>query len=238
MLNIPDDQRVEPRYDCPVCIGLPMEKLTLALSERSFTLDSCNGCGGVWFDAGEMTLAVKLGSSKILSQQDKALRFVPRPMACHGCGDLIGRRLFKCPSCDWQNVLACPVCETAMERRSVASFVINTCSTCDGIWLDRPELQSTAWIFKNLEFQRLPTNASGFTSSGLNHTNPSSGLIDPGVQVGLELLSHSPEAGQAIVEVSASLVEVLAAGLEAAPEAAGAILELIGAILGGLLSGL
>jgi hypothetical protein len=70
------------------------------------------------------------------------------------------------------------------------------------------------------------------------HTGLSSGLIDPSLQVGLEILSHSPAATEAMLEGASGLVELLAVGLEAAPEAAGAVLELIGAILGGLLSGL
>jgi Zn-finger nucleic acid-binding protein len=135
MLNTVDDglqparghRAPETRYDCPVCIGLPMEKLELARSGRSFMLDGCKGCGGIWFDAGELKLVAELGSAQILGGQDEILRFAPRPMACHQCGDLMSRNLHQCPSCNWQNVIDCPVCDTAMERRSVSSFRIDTC---------------------------------------------------------------------------------------------------------------
>jgi Zn-finger nucleic acid-binding protein len=243
MLNVPADRAMETRYDCPVCLGLPMEKLQLALSGRTFTLDGCQGCGGIWFDAGEMKLGVELGSSPILGEPDEILRFAPKPMACHGCGDLMGRNLDQCPSCGWQNVIDCPVCETAMDRRSVAHLVIDTCPTCDGTWLDRVELRSMAHLSQSPDFQGAPPDTAGFARAGSSH--PSSGFVD-GTQIAVEILAHGgPAAGQALVEASAgvveassSLVEVLAVGLEAAPEVAGAVLEAIGAILGGLLSGL
>jgi Zn-finger nucleic acid-binding protein len=247
----PDDRAIEIRYDCPVCIGLPMDKLKFALSGRSFTLDGCKGCGGIWFDAGEMKWASKLSSDKILGEDDSILRLAPKPMTCHGCGDLMGRNFHKCPSCGWKNVIDCPVCETAMDRRSVSNLVIDTCSTCDGTWLDRVELRSIAHLSNRYEADldcnrssnRSSTGTSGFTTAGFNSASPSSGLIDvvDGTQVVVEILSHTPEAGQALVESSSGLVEMLGAGLEAAPEVAGGALEAIGAIfelLGGLFSGL
>jgi hypothetical protein len=53
----------------------------------------------------------------------------------------------------------------------------------------------------------------------------------------VEILSHTPETGEGLVEVSSGLVEVLGAGLEASGELAGLVVEAIGALLGGLLSG-
>ncbi len=244
-----DETQVESRYDCPVCVGLPMEKLKFALSGRSFTLDGCKGCGGIWFDAGEMKLASGLSSETILGEEDSILRLAPKPMACHGCGDLMGRNFHKCPSCGWKNVIDCPVCETAMERRSVANLVIDTCSTCDGTWLDRVELRSIAHLSKRCEAHRSPAqfstidtsgfNTSGFNTSGFNSSSSSSGLTDvvDGTQIVVEILSHTPEMGQALVEVSSGLVEVLGAGLEASGELAGPVVEAIGGLLAALLSG-
>lgn len=253
MLNtdhIPDDRAVETRYDCPVCVGLPMDKLTFALSGRSFTLDGCKGCGGIWFEVGEMKLAAELGSSQILGQQDAIPYLASKPMACHGCGDLMERNFHKCPSCGWKNVIDCPHCETAMERRSIANLVIDSCSTCDGTWLDRVELRSIAALSRSRDAQNASTNASGFTSSELSRSSSSSSFAESGfaepsfsnmvdiTQIVIEALPSTPEAGQAIVETSASLVEVLAAGLEAAPELAGAVVEGIAGLVASLLSGL
>jgi Zn-finger nucleic acid-binding protein len=254
---------VEERYDCPVCVGLPMEKLKFALSGRSFTLDGCKGCGGIWFDAGEMKLAAELGSSSLLGEQDEILRLAPKPMACHSCGDLMGRNFHKCPSCGWKNVIDCPVCEIAMDRRSVSNFVIDQCPSCEGTWLDRIELRSIAHLSKTQQSKRSSTHSDGFTSSGFNSSgfsssgfsssgfsssgfsssSSSSGFTDAidGTQAVVEILAHTPEAGQAMVEMSSGLVEVLGAGLEAVPEVAGVAVEAIGGIfelLGGLLSGL
>jgi Zn-finger nucleic acid-binding protein len=247
MLNSPDDRAIETRYDCPVCVGLPMEKLKFALSGRSFTLDGCKGCGGIWFDAGEMKWASELGSSKILGDQDEILRLASKPMACHGCGDLMGRNLHQCPYCGWKNVIDCPVCDVAMDRRSVANLVIDTCSSCHGTWLDRVELRSIAHLSKHQDSKSSSTNSDGFTTcgfsrSGLSSSSTSSGFTDviDGTQIVVELLPYTPEAGEALVEVSSGLVEVLGSALEAAPEVAGVAVEAIGAIfemLGGLLSG-
>jgi Zn-finger nucleic acid-binding protein len=246
--NFPDDRAIETRYDCPVCIGLPMDKLKFALSGRSFTLDGCKGCGGIWFDAGEMKLASELSSDKILGEEDSILRLAAKPMACHGCGDLMGRNFHKCPSCGWENVIDCPVCVTAMERRSVSNLVIDICRTCEGTWLDRVELRSIAHLSKTQQSKTSAPNSDGFTtsgfnSSGFNSSSSSSGFTDAidGTQAVVEILAYTPEAGQAMVEASSGLVEVLGAGLEAVPEVAGAAVEAIGGIfelLGGLLSGL
>lgn len=242
---------IESCYDCPVCLGLPMEKLKFALSSgRSFTLDGCKRCEGIWFDAEEMRLAAALDCSQLSGDPDSSVRLAPKPMTCHGCGDLMSRNFHQCPSCAWKNVINCPVCETAMERRSVNNLVIDICSSCDGTWLDRVELRSIAQIAKHQEFKHSAMDPfeftpSTFTPSTVNHSSSSSGFSESGVsnavdgaQVGFEILSHTPEAGEAIVEAAAGLVEVLGAGLEAVPEVAGAVVEGIAALLGALFSGL
>ncbi len=247
--HFPDDRAVETRYDCPVCIGLPMDKLKFALSGRSFTLDGCKGCGGIWFDAGEMKWAAELSSDKILGEDDSILRFAPKPMACHRCGDLMGRNFHQCPSCGWKNAIDCPVCVTAMDRRSVANLVIDTCSTCEGTWLDRVELRSIAQLSKRCVSKRYgddrspdyvsTIDTSGSNTSGFNSSSSSSGLTDgvDGTQIVVEILSPTPETGQALVEFSSGLVEVLGAGLEASGELAGAVVEAIGGLLAALFSG-
>ena len=54
----------EPRYDCPVCTGLPMKKLKITRQHEEvfLTLDCCQRCGGVWFDEGEVQLSQRIQS--------------------------------------------------------------------------------------------------------------------------------------------------------------------------------
>jgi Zn-finger nucleic acid-binding protein len=44
---------LEPRYPCPVCLGLPLEKLSIA-EASGLVLDYCRRCGGIWFDETEV----------------------------------------------------------------------------------------------------------------------------------------------------------------------------------------
>jgi Zn-finger nucleic acid-binding protein len=88
------------------------------------SLDECGGCGGTWFDRGEMEQAVgRLGLERTGEE-------VPRKAVRHVIGERPGP------------YLECPRCASMMGRTNfekVSGVLVDRCSSC-GIWLDRGEM--------------------------------------------------------------------------------------------------
>lgn len=42
------------------------------------------------------------------------------------------------------SVLTCPVCQAAMREQSTGGVIIDVCTRCRGVWLDRGELEKLA----------------------------------------------------------------------------------------------
>ena len=84
-------------------------------------VDQCDGCGGIWFDSGELR--------KILDQKDvEALR----AMKARATRDSDAKRA-SCPRCRGEGKL--------VQVASLTSDIhIDTCAVCGGEWLDGGEL--------------------------------------------------------------------------------------------------
>lgn len=84
-------------------------------------VDQCDGCGGIWFDSGELR--------KILDQKDvEALR----AMKARATRDSDTKRA-SCPRCRGEGKL--------VQVASLTSDIhIDTCAVCGGEWLDGGEL--------------------------------------------------------------------------------------------------
>jgi len=109
----------QPSRTCPAC-ETPLSTATLA----GVTVDGCDGCGGVWLDAGEIQ---KLGSW---------------PAAL----DAVGRR-FKGGVLLSLGKIACPACKGPLqpyEFRSLPGIELDRCASCGGLWLDAGEAQRIA----------------------------------------------------------------------------------------------
>lgn len=113
---------LEPTCNCPVCLGLAMEKLPIDAASNSFILDRCPQCGGIWFDRGEMHLAAAI-NSEVLVLND------PLPGSVKPMGDGDG-------------VIDCQICQTAMHQQTIAEHIVHYCPTCRGTWLDRSAIRS------------------------------------------------------------------------------------------------
>lgn len=81
---------------------------------RSFKLDVCPTCGGIFFDKGEIT---KLTDDHHLE----------RLIVDHAGG---------------ASRLPCPRCGGAMSQRLVGEVTIDVCRACHGVWMDRGELET------------------------------------------------------------------------------------------------
>ena len=135
-------QALETRWPCPVCVGLLMEKRRFDGSAGSLTIDYCTRCGGMWFDRGEVGVLARREPGSVHELiVDPALRVHP---PCQECRSPLDRAAEKCGVCGRRNVLDCPVCDEAMERRAHEGLVLDVCKRCHGVWFDNAEL-STIW---------------------------------------------------------------------------------------------
>lgn len=138
MLN---SSEVEPRYHCPVCTEQQLLKLKIRRKkdgEVFLTLDSCQRCGGVWFDKNEVKLSQQITSPKlrqqIIQQPKRGL------IRCRDCSTPMDRNLDHCPECGWHNRIGCPVCKQQLQRQSHQRLTLDVCYHCQGVWFDQIEL--------------------------------------------------------------------------------------------------
>lgn len=217
----------EPRHPCPVCLGVKMKKLRL-VSGDDLTVDRCERCGGVWFDAGEVA---RLRALRPVTEWRKiALGDDAYRMPCHSCQALMDRNAERCPACGWKNVLACPTCERPMTRRQVDGWHLDFCVHCRGVWFDRIELAGI-WNLQAdaLEPRRVSAAKLGQTASGA-------------ADVAAQILIWNPElavfgaraAGHVAATAAAHAPEVLGAVVKVTAELAGNVFEVIAEIVGSL----
>ena len=81
-----------------------------------FVLDVCPKCGGAWFDHGEV--------SKLTGDREIEKLII----------DYAGGA----------SEFACPRCGRSMARRPVGEVTVDVCPNCEGIWMDRGELETAA----------------------------------------------------------------------------------------------
>ena len=148
---VPPRPPFEARLPCPVCLGVQMEKVSLGRAGSQLTLDHCERCGGVWFEKGE-TQHLTRHSPAELFRHIPPRATSPQP-PCHGCGAPLDRDAARCAVCKRSNDIACPACDTTMERRRIASLKLDVCARCHGVWFDHAELKSL-WSLSATEITR------------------------------------------------------------------------------------
>lgn len=249
----------EPQYSCPVCPGLPLQKLKIIPKESKnrracLTLDCCQRCGGVWFDQDEVTL-----SQQITSPEDRQ-RITQKPkkgqIHCRSCDTLMDRNLDQCPACDRYNRIACPVCKRTLARKRHQQMVLDVCQHCQGVWFDQAELLSiwngplpvffesrdlthsyTSPQWTHFNTSRATTQATVESAvEGSSPNNVAADILgDSGLIAASSVAQGSAEAAGATVE---SLAEVTSAALETAgelPEVATVVVEATAEMAGGLI---
>jgi Zn-finger nucleic acid-binding protein len=227
--------KLETRHCCPVCLGVPMGKITLShlpdnpsVQPDATVLDYCLRCHGLWFDAGEVP-QLRRQSSDVLFQRGLC-QGNGKKVPCHGCHGLIDRNASHCANCGRHNQIDCPVCEKPMDVLEQGGLKLDRCPTCEGIWLDAIELPRI--------WQRVPMR-----------TLSQAGEIHPGLP---RKQQHSPEVvqkstrgrhaltssipGEAIArmggEVGATIVQEVGA---AAIQHPGALAEVSGEVAAGVV---
>lgn len=130
-------RRIEPRYPCPVCTGIKMKKVHVGRGGE-LTLDHCDRCGGIWFEAGEVQQLRTFARAELLDRlptQEGVSR-----ATCPACGALVSRSDPACTACGRVQRLDCPACGRGLRSSTVHGVELDACRSCRGVWFDRHEL--------------------------------------------------------------------------------------------------
>jgi uncharacterized protein len=124
---------------CPAC-----DQLLTPVTFNGTSVDVCeHGCGGVWFDQGELKRF-----DNPLEALERALDILtPAPEVTR---DLSARR--RCPKCTDSVLMR----HFFSAKRAVT---IDECPTCAGIWLDRGELAQIRGEFRSVEARQQAARA-------------------------------------------------------------------------------
>ena len=120
--------------DCPKCSVGKLNEITVRANNlyravalqgegTSFELklDQCFVCNGVWFDAGELQKYLSENCTIVNSPE------IDRPLI-----EKADKKISKCPHCNVDMV--------KLPAPKAPGITIDSCSTCQGIWLDSGEL--------------------------------------------------------------------------------------------------
>jgi Zn-finger nucleic acid-binding protein len=111
---------------CPTC-----DKPLIEVARGGQRVDRCPTCHGIFFDAGELEAIVAMMDlyHSIKLEEDEI--------------DIV-------PSEERTRRVSCPADGADMEPRQVGTLTMDTCPSCDGIWLDDGELVSLMLAEQNI----------------------------------------------------------------------------------------
>jgi Zn-finger nucleic acid-binding protein len=116
---------------CPICT----ERLLTPVQARDVVVDLCPGCQGLWFDRGELELFPDRPPVRSFLAEARQT-----PSRCKRVGHLVPRAEHACSSCR-SAPLRCPACQGRLSLVVTATCTIDVCVACEGVWLDRGELE-------------------------------------------------------------------------------------------------
>jgi Zn-finger nucleic acid-binding protein len=116
---------------CPVC-GAELAVKYFA----SIEIQWCAACGGFWVQRGRFGDVLKRYMSHMAQQHDAKC----------------GRRKRVNPRTLEEPGRTCPLCGRAMSKLNYAynsNVIVDLCGNCNGLWVDRGEVEKIAWFFKH-----------------------------------------------------------------------------------------
>lgn len=224
--------------ECPVCPGLPMSRIRIG-RDRVVKADICRRCGGLWLERGGVQQLRAHGVNHFKLYTTRA--GPPQPAQCHACHAVLDRDCDKCPACQHDNRLNCPVCDAVMPVAVHEGVRLDVCHSCKGAWLDYHELD-TLWgarfdaaLMRRKQEGRsaapdvgdalafdvffFSPDLAGLAATGVG--DAAAGIADAAGQLP-ELLAASPEA-------AAGLIEVVG---DSAADVFEAVVEIVGGVFG------
>ena len=214
----------EPRWPCPVCLGVKMDKVRMDGSAAHGTpagqpliLDHCSRCGGMWFELGEV--------QRLRRHRPEALRArVPvrdrkHRAQCHSCRAFLDRDSPFCGACGAKIQLPCPACERPMLQVPRAGVTLDLCTKCKGVWFDHHELEAI-WRMERGRVVARGDGREGFdaVAEALLWTGPDVAVV----------------GAVGAAQVAGAAAEAAPAFLEGVAEAAGNVFESLVEIVAGL----
>ncbi len=109
---------------CPHC-HQPLEALTF----QGVQVETCPGCGGEWLGAGQLGAIVEARNARFTKEEAVA---VAQAAAITGIKLTGTDRSFPCP--------ACGAATHPVNYGDDSGIIIDECSACRGVWLDKGEL--------------------------------------------------------------------------------------------------
>lgn len=229
---------IEPRYPCPVCLGVRLAKTRVG-PRGELVLDSCGRCGGIWFELGEVQQLTRHRPHTLWDRV--ARRDEPFRMQCHSCHAPMDRNAASCPTCDWRNTIDCPICDRPMQAELHEGLRLDVCRTCKGVWFDHVELEAI-W---SLALERVTHRSPGSrlaprTGGAIDVAEDSAITLTYALAYSPEILFYGARAAGYAVSASADVLAnapEAAAGLAAGVgEAAASVFESVLEIINGLFS--
>ena len=106
--------------------------------EGAVVVDACAQCSGMYFDSGEL--------EKIQDNKDNDYSDM---LACH---PPLLEQTFEMARQKHLSNKTCPKCKVEMHRREwlTSQILIDVCSECFGVWLDKGELQTLELYYERL----------------------------------------------------------------------------------------
>jgi len=115
-------------------------------------IDTCESCEGEWLDAGEISDIIKAKEVVFSSDAIEKVEGV--------------KKSIEVLESEPNDRLMCPKCSIPMKRLNYSystGVIIDRCSTCSGIWLDKDELEHVQIIMEETE-KKLPELKEKFSS--------------------------------------------------------------------------
>lgn len=227
-------RHIEPRYPCPVCTGIKMKKVHVGRGGE-LTLDHCDRCGGIWFEAGEVQQLRALPRAELLDSLP-AQEGVSRA-TCPGCGAPVSRSVPACTACGRIRRLECPVCGRGLRSSTVHGVELDACRSCRGVWFDRHEL-ALVWdreLHTAIQRRRAALPRDGDASNVVSDL-----FLIEALAFSPELAIYGAAAAGHVVSGAAHAIAAapgaLGAAADTAGEAAASVFETIVEIISGLFS--
>ncbi|HEU0302102.1 MAG TPA: zf-TFIIB domain-containing protein [Longimicrobium sp.] len=226
------------RLACPACLGVALEKVTVA---PGLQIDHCARCGGTWILRDQ---AARLRAQPVAAVRATITRADDAGFLCHGCHGPMDRDAAYCASCNWFNRLECPACGKGMRREAGRSVTVDVCRPCQGVWLDHHELASV-WAVA-----AAGAVAHAGTTGRLSAVDANAGdfLLDVlwfapdlafgAVQVSAHAVGAGVEAAAHVPGLLASTPEALAGAAEVAGSVAGTVFGFIAEAIAAIFEGL
>lgn len=118
--------------DCPLCEGGWLEETLVS----GMAVDACARCGGIWLSAGKLEKFPERPSARVFRPLTRHA-----PGRCRRNGHPISRVLVRCPTCSGLPA-ECPECKARLAMVPTPACAIDICPQCEGVWLDKGEIES------------------------------------------------------------------------------------------------